>query len=329
MDQTRTLYFAFVGAVGDLPFQAKIWKQSRNFQCLSCCPFCLANKDDIADVSDDPSWLLDEVPMPWLEDSHVARIPGMGSACMARHDIFHLGHLGISRHFYCSALVVLAQFFGHFGDRSLALDKKLAAAYQQFKGFCRMVGESPLVKEFTKTNMHAAETEFPDSSFKASDSVLIMKFLEYYLDLPLWFDREGVMQTMLETTASYNAFYRACWGAADRRWMTRQEATFAMKQLDAFIRGYVLLATWAHRAGSCHWVLVPKLHYLKHLSLDMGSALKNPTLRYFYNPANWSTPDGEDFVGHISRPMRDLHSASSSLRRLQMHQAELHREWRR
>ena len=51
----RTLYFAYVGCLGDLPFQAKIWKQQRNFQCTDCCPFCLATRDDLWDVSDQPS----------------------------------------------------------------------------------------------------------------------------------------------------------------------------------------------------------------------------------------------------------------------------------
>ena len=327
MDGTRKLYFVYVGSVGDLPFQAKLFKQERNFQTSSCCPYCLATKQNMSDVSDDPVWLLDEVPVPWGAQPHICNIPGMCSPRMPRHDVFHLGHLGVARHFYCSVVVLLAQCFNHFAGPGLALDRKLANAYTCFRDFCRMVGASPLVKEFTKTNFHAAETGYPDCSFKASDSVLIMEFLLHHMDLPWEFDAEGVQQTFLEALAHYDAFYRLIW-SADRRWLTRSEAIKAAKFLDGFIQAYYLLAKWSLKERRCHFVIVPKLHYMKHLVMDMRSALVDRTAQFIPNPAGWATPDGEDYVGHISRPMRVLHSTTSPLRRLQVYRAELHKEWR-
>ena len=329
MDEGRTLYFAFVGTVGDLPFQAKAWKQSRNYLTKLCCPFCLATNEELGDVGDDPAWVMDEVPPPWPPTSTMSKIPGMADVEKARHDIFHLGHLGVARHFYCSVLVLLCQRFGHFpaGGARWSLDEQLANAYEEFRAFCKMIGATPLVKEFTKKNLHATETSYPDSSFKASDSILIMKFLEYYLSLPWAFDDDGVLLTMLQAAGWYNDFYRTCWTAKDRRWFTCFEAAAAVRSLDSFIRAYVVLAQWSYREWLCHFVLVPKLHFLKHLVLQMRASLQNPEIVYHVNPAVWATPDGEDFIGIMSRPMRTLHSSSASLRRLQMYKVELKKAW--
>ena len=324
----RTLYFAYVGCLGDLPFQAKIWKQERNWQCSDCCPFCLATRDDIWDVSDQPSWASQDAPVPWLEDSVVATIPGMANPTMARHDIFHLGHLGVARYFYASTLVLLCRNFGFWPGRGRnVLNSQLANAYDDFRSFCREVGQTPNVKEFTSMNLHAAQTGFPKCTFKASDSLLIMNFLEDYLDRPWRLDEEGVQHTMLTAIIEYNAFHRCCWKAEDRRWLSREEAAKAACCLDAFISCYVLLARWAFRNSMCHYVLVPKLHFLKHLVLDMQKELANPAARHIANPSMLATPDGEDFVGRISRPVRELHSSTSSLGRLQIYRAEVQQAW--
>ena len=88
-----------------------------------------------------------------------------------------------------------------------------------------------------------------------------------------------------------------------------------------------MLARWAFRNEFCYYVLVPKLHFLKHLVLDMQKDLANPAAPKIANPAMFATPDGEDFVGRISRPVRELHSSTSSLGRLQIYRAELLQEW--
>ena len=183
------------------------------------------------------------------------------------------------------------------------------------------------MKEFTSINLHAAHAGFPKPTFKASDSVLIMNFLEGYLDRPWRLDEEGVQHTMLTAIIEYNAFHRCCWKAEDRRWLSREEAAKAACCLDAFISCYALLARWAFRNSMCHYVLVPKLHFLKHLVLDMQKELANPAARHIANPALFATTDGEDFVGRISRPVRELHSSTSPLGRLQIYRAEVQQAW--
>ena len=147
LDSGRTLYFAFVGVVGDLPFQAKVWKQERNWQSQNMCPFCFATQDELGELVGVPGWHTDD-PGPEPAATPISQLPGMGVAWKAWYDIFHLGHLGVARHFY-SSTTVLACEFGLFGaDR--ALQGKLNKAYEDFRAFCRLEGETPLAKEFTK-----------------------------------------------------------------------------------------------------------------------------------------------------------------------------------
>ena len=115
-------------------------------------------------------------------------------------------------------------------------------------------------------------------------------------------------------------------GAAGR--LSCAEATFAMMSLERFLVGYLALAKWSFKAMKCHYVLVPKLHYLKHLWLDLRRWLSDQTAVYILNPAMLATPCGEDFIGKISRPMRELHSSTASARRLELYRVELKKEWR-
>ena len=323
----RTLHLVFVGTVGDLPFQAKIWKHARHFNRKDCCPWCNVTRDNIGDVGDVPTWWLEPVVEPWDAPGPIARIPGFGRN-LARHDVFHLGPLGVSRHFYSSTIVLLCQFFMHFqalGSR--ALEARLAVAYAAFKEYCKMNHKSPLVKEFTPENFHYSSSTYPDTSFKAADSQLLMGFLQDYLDRPWAFDTDGVMDSMLNAATAYNCFYRLIWTTGDRVWLSRTEARQAAAFLDRFVRSYALLASWSLRQGFCHYVLVPKLHYLKHVVLSLRLALADDNINRILSPALMATPEGEDFIGRISRPVRALPSVTAPLRRLQLYRVELYKAW--
>ena len=117
------------------------------------------------------------------------------------------------------------------------------------------------------------------------------------------------------------------WTAPDRRWLQREMAERAKTHLWNFIRGYLMLATWSFLESHCLFVLIPKLHYLVHLAKLLEKHLSDPTTAEILNPALFATPEGEDFVGKISRPMRYLNSRTAALRRLQVYLVELKTEW--
>ena len=65
---------------------------------------------------------------------------------------------------------------------------------------------------------------------------------------------------------------------------------------------------------------------MKHVQLKLRDELalaKGWTL----NPAMYATANDEDFVGRMSRPVRELHSANVALRRLELYRIELKKCW--
>ena len=218
------LHFAFIGTVGDLPWQAKVWRQVRHFERNDFCPHCLLVKDAIGDLGtleQPPAWHNAPARLPWSPTNVpiLASIPGLDRAGLFRHDIFHLGHLGIARRFVCSTLIVLCQtmgFFNRLGD-GRALATRLARAYQSFRSWCAAAGSTPLIKEFTPSNIGRKGARcYPDCSYKASDCQLIMGWLQDLFEEPFAADQGGVLECIATAVIAYNSFFRQCCLSAKR-----------------------------------------------------------------------------------------------------------------
>ena len=197
-----------------MPFQGHLFRLTRHFTSKDICPWCLCNKDQAGDVSENPIWLPTlGVSVPWDVTSppEISSIPGLGRPEASRPDIFHLGHLGVCRDVFLGCILSLALVFGHFGGSAArSLDAKLANAYELFKGHCRLLGSTPFAKQWTRENFHFKGPRCPDCSFKASDSRLILKWLEDYLSGPPWADSTGTLGLMLSVVVAINSFYHLC-----------------------------------------------------------------------------------------------------------------------
>ena len=68
-------------------------------------------------------------------------------------DMFHVGKLGIGRHYGASTLVALVQW-GYFPCSTGNVQDRLAAAYRDFKGACSEMHLCPNVKAFTRELLH-------------------------------------------------------------------------------------------------------------------------------------------------------------------------------
>ena len=98
------------------------------------------------------------------------------------------------------------------------------------------------------------------------------------------------------------------------------------QSLQAFLSGYYKLACWAYKTEILVFRFVPKLHSWKHIQLKLRAELALGK-GWTHNPAIYGTANDEDFVGKASRPVRDLHSSTASLRRLELYRIELQRQW--
>ena len=209
--------FVFIGVVGDMPFQGHLFRLHRHFTANDICPWCLCTKDEAGDVSAEPVWLstVGSV-LPWdaTSPAPITRIPGLAAPVASKPDIFHMGHLGVCRDVFLGCIIALALTFQHFGgSRARSLDAKLANAYALFRDFCRLCHSTPFAKQWTRENFHFKGPRYPDCTFKASDSYLILKWLEDYLSGPPWNDSCGTLGLMLRTVAAINGFYHICYVA--------------------------------------------------------------------------------------------------------------------
>ncbi|CAE7913107.1 unnamed protein product, partial [Symbiodinium necroappetens] len=313
-----------------MPFQGHLYKLKRHFTAADICPLCLCKKDDAGEVSQNPSWLPTMgVSVPWDTSSppEISIVPGLGRPEAIRPDIFHLGHLGICRDVYLGCIISLAMVFGHFGGKAVrSLDGKLANAYQLFKSYCHLRHSTPFAKHWTRENFNFKGPRYPDCSFKASDSYLILKWLEDYLSGPPWDDSTGILGLMLSTIVALSSFYHLCYTSPSRQWLRDSLAKQVEQSLQTFLSDYYKLALWAYRSGVLVYRFVPKLHAWKHIHLRLQGELALAR-GYTFNPAIYATANDEDFVGKASRPIRDLHSGNASLRRLELYRIELQREW--
>ena len=65
---------------------------------------------------------------------------------------------------------------------------------------------------------------------------------------------------------------------------------------------------------------------MKHVQLKLRDELALQQ-GWTHNPAMYGTASDEDFVGKISRPVRELHSTNAALRRLELYRIELKESW--
>ena len=114
--------------------------------------------------------------------------------------------------------------------------------------------------------------------------------------------------------------------APSRQWLPTLLAVEAETCLAKFLSRYYELAGWAYRQKLLLYRFVPKLHSFKHIQMTLRAEISLGK-GWTHNPAMYGTANDDDFVGKVSRPIRELHSRNSSLRRLQLYRIELKRSW--
>ena len=158
------------------------------------CPWCLADGDTFpfTDVRSAASWRATvDQDVPWSNESPLAALTRNGEATFLAKDLFHIISLGIGRTFLASAICFLISL-GHFIPTDMALGRsipvRLQEAYNDFKHFCKHVLKmTPMVKHWTRENFawKDAHKSMPATTFKASDTYLMLSWLVDYLGRPL------------------------------------------------------------------------------------------------------------------------------------------------
>ena len=189
-----TFYLCFISFEGDLPAQAKLYHCKKNWQCVPnpMCPWCDADGNHIpySDTRSSATWRTTTGQgLPWTYEPPLASLTALGEADFLAKDIFHIVNLGIGRTFLASAVCFLV-FSDHFSPHDNAhgqgVPVRLEVAYEDFKSFCaKILHETPHVKHWSRENLNWKSLKsMPESSFKASDTRLMLYWLLDYLGRP-------------------------------------------------------------------------------------------------------------------------------------------------
>ena len=187
----RKYYGFLLGAKGDLKHQVEVGNLERSYHTMSCS-LCLAEMKDtsFADASDAPLWENSlYVQRPWSTTPALAMVPHIRHAPekVFHLDLFHLFKVGLGRDLVGSTIVVLARlgFWDSPGD-SRRIDLRLQRVHGQFRLWCSSQKRAPGLRSFKLPFFNIKnKSSFAWTSSKGSDTMLLLKFLLWYVTLQL------------------------------------------------------------------------------------------------------------------------------------------------
>jgi hypothetical protein len=218
-----------------------------------------------------------------------------------KRDTFHIFRLGIARNFIGSSLVYLCLqgCFDQPGDGH-GMDERLSRAWSNFWLWCDAHSESPAgIRSFSKQKLHIPTVgSFPWVGCKGSDTILLLRWLAFFTKIQLASNQSSTLRIIAggcDNGLAFQGIYR------HGIWLTDSCREKLMKNLQRFVTAYAKLAAEAHAQNLQLWAMVPKIHSLDHVKVDLEYCERKD---YTLNPATWDCSMSEDFVGRISRQSR-------------------------
>ena len=329
-------HLAIIGSKGDLKWFSKICCLTRGYERqgivnnIPMCHHCLAGgpglpPEDV--VQETPAWcntIYTQRPWSIVKPPALRDLPFDSNIpeALYRHDLFHVLKLGLFRDLTGSIVFLFLRWdvFGAAGK----VEDKLNSAFGSFTLFCKAEGHSPALRSFTpRLFNYSSRRSFPWMNIKASDCTLVMRWLRvltigvktegsHYWQIPILDVIHGVLCMGLE-------FYRIL--TTHGLWLTRACAATAYEKGQAVITGYSWLANWTMMNHFNLFSLKPKLHFYKHVVLDLKLQLDRGNVRVL-SPISWECSQNEDMIGLISRLSRRVDSKVVTRRCLQFFSVE-------
>lgn len=158
--------------------------------------------------------------------------------------------------------------------------------------------------------MHAVRNAFPWVGCKGADSIVILKWLQFYVNLQLqqpgWSEQNRQVLTWMSRAArSGLAFSQGIHGHGI--WLTRSCVSHLRNAVQTFGAMYACLAGHCLQKKLSLYAMIPKLHAWMHYRSDMDDAMQRGQ-EYTLNPCVFDTSMSEDFIGKISRQSRRITS---------------------
>eukprot|EP00435_Cladocopium_sp_Y103_P060350 s51_g22.t1 len=209
-----------------------------------------------------------------------------------RYDPFHVFRLGIARNFIGSCLIFLCNegYYDTPGD-SVAVVERLGRAWSSFSLWCEANSQSPQsMRSFSKEKLHyATTTSFPFVGCKGSDTILLLKYLQWFAGLQLNVGPRTELLRLIKLGCDRGLGLQAIHRHA--LWLPRGCRSQIYEMAKGFNRNFTLFG------------MVPKAHALGHIYHDLERTRQNACS---INPALWDTSSSEDFVGRVARQSRRI-----------------------
>lgn len=317
----QVVYAAIVGIKGDMDFHTKYSALERSYsnlgrkRAIKMCHLCQAGSESypFEDYQEDPAWsdsrsMLAERPWNIHQPPALNTIPfdQDGPELALRGDAFHIVKLGVGRDVVGGTLVLLLRkgFFDYPGC-STKIDERFCRAHSSFALWCAAEGKSPGLRSFTKSYFNMTSLiSAPWASSKASDTVLLLQWLIWFLKLnisspvvPGYGPLLDELLQVCQSTIGINILHH------HGLWLERDCATTLYVHMMTCLRGYAVLGRRAMTLHVRAFIQKPKHHALHHIAFALKRQLKT-SASLILSPQAFSNDVNEDYVGRISRLSR-------------------------
>ena len=318
----KVFYAALVGVKGDMDFHEKFWSLTRSYSRIGTsndlmfCHRCFAGAPGVLgeDYRENPRWLETmDVERPWDVNSppSLAKIP-YDSSCPERAlqgDLFHIFKTGLGRDITGGIIVTLMRKgFWDYEGSSRNLPDRFERAHSSFVLWCKAEGHTPGLRSFTKAffNMTKGLMSAPWTSSKGSDTILLLKFCRFFLNLNIQHAHvPGHRDLLLDMLEVCESALNLTMVHSHGVWLDRPCATKLYVDMMIVLRGYAVLGRRVIDMNIRAFLQKPKHHALHHLAIALKTSLESGC-SLVLSPQVFACEINEDYIGRVSRLSRRL-----------------------
>ena len=159
-------------------------------------------------------------------------------------------------------------------------------------------------------------------NIKGSDVTLVLKFLSVATmgflngEPSLTPEQRRVLSTISSSTRLAVRFFDILYDHGI--WLDRPCGANLYEVGTAFCTGYVLLADYAFQACECLYSLKPKIHFHKHVLIDLKTQIDDGC-DAILSPVSFDCQQNEDYIGRLCKLSRQVHSSTLMTRTIEFY----------